>query len=455
VVDVARIVWPNGDIQAEFDLRSNESVQARQRLKGSCPWLFAFDGQGMAFITDFIWRSPLGLRINAQETAGVMMTEDWVKVKGSELRPKEGFYDLRITAELWETHFFDHISLMVVDHPEDTEIFVDERFAFPPPPLAIQATGRVHPVSRVMDDGGRDVTEFVAEEDDRYLASFERGAYQGVAEEHSIEIDLRDAPSEGPLRLLASGWVRPTDSSINVAISQGSHPAPSGLHLEVPDGRGGWTTVHTDLGFPAGKYKTIVVDLSDIFPAQQIVRLTTNLEIYWDVISWAPGLPDAELRTRRLEPARADLRYRGYSEVVTPDRTHPEVPLYDALASSVQIWQDLEGYYTRFGDVRALLRGVDDRYVIMNAGDELLLEFPAPEEPPPGWKRDFVLVGDGWVKDGDFNTTYSETVRPLPAHDLPDYDGRRGTLEDDPVYGRHPDDWRSFHTRYVTNEVLR
>lgn len=455
VVEVARIVWPNGDIQAEFDLLSNETVQARQRLKGSCPWLFAFDGEGMAFVTDFLWRSPLGLRINAQETAGVMMTEDWVKVEGSELKAKDGAYDLRITAELWETHFFDHVSLMVVDHPVGTEIFVDERFAFPPPALKVQATAPAIPVSRVTDDRGRDVTAVVAEEDSRYLASFEKGPYQGVAEEHAIEIDLRDAPADEPLRLLASGWIRPTDSSINVAIAQGSHAPPTGLRLDVPDGRGGWTTVYPNLGFPAGKFKTIVVDLTGVFPAEQIVRLTTNLEIYWDAISWAPGLPDTDLRTTRIEPSRADLRYRGYSVVVEPDRTHPEVPIYDSLASSVQMWQDLQGYYTRFGDVRELLRRIDDRYVIMNAGDELRFEFPALEDPPAGWTRDFVLIGDGWVKDGDYNTAYSETVRPLPAHDLPAYDSPRGVLEEDPVYRRHRDDWRIFHTRYVTNEALR
>ena len=32
--------------------------------------------------------------------------------------------------------------------------------------------------------------------------------------------------------------------------------------------------------------------------------------------------------------------------------------------------------------------------------------------------RDYVLVGDGWVKDGNFNTTFSQTVLPLPAHDI-------------------------------------
>ncbi|GIV57639.1 MAG: hypothetical protein KatS3mg042_0552 [Rhodothermaceae bacterium] len=80
VADVARIIWPNGDVQAEFDLLSDEVLSAQQRLKGSCPWLFTFDGERMAFVTDFLWRSPLGLKINAVETAGIMTTEDWVKI---------------------------------------------------------------------------------------------------------------------------------------------------------------------------------------------------------------------------------------------------------------------------------------------------------------------------------------------------------------------------------------
>ena len=37
----------------------------------------------------------------------MLTTEDWVKVRGDQLTPRDGSYDLRITAELWETHFFD------------------------------------------------------------------------------------------------------------------------------------------------------------------------------------------------------------------------------------------------------------------------------------------------------------------------------------------------------------
>jgi len=52
--NVARIIWPNGDVQAEFELQARQVVVARQRLQGSCPWLFAYDGEAMRSITDFI-----------------------------------------------------------------------------------------------------------------------------------------------------------------------------------------------------------------------------------------------------------------------------------------------------------------------------------------------------------------------------------------------------------------
>jgi hypothetical protein len=118
-------------------------------------------------------------------------------------------------------------------------------------------------------------------------------------------------------------------------------------------------------------------------------------------------------------------------------------------------WRDLEGYYTRFGDVRELLTQVDDRYVIMNAGDELRLTFPEAPPPAAGLVRDFVAVADGWEKDGDYNTTFSRTVLPLPTHRSGRYDTPPTRLEDDPVYRQHPDDFARYHTRYVTSEAVR
>jgi tetratricopeptide (TPR) repeat protein len=459
--DVVRVVWPNGTVQAEYDLVANQSVLAEQRLKGSCPWLFAFDGERVRFVTDILWRSPLGLRINAQDTAGVVQTEDWVKVRGDQLAPRDGYYDLRITAELWETHFFDHVSLVAVDHPSDTEVFVDERFSIPPPPLEVRATTRLRPVASATDDLGDDVTDVVRERDGRYLDTFGRGAYQGVTRDHFVEIDLGDAASEDALVLVASGWLHPTDSSINVALGQGKRTPPTPLSLEVPDGRGGWRVAKSGLGFPAGKHKTILLDLGGVYEpgAPRRLRLRTNLEIFWDSIDWATALPSADVTTHRIASESADLRFRGYSTMGQADRSSPELPDYERLAGTAPRWIDLVGYYTRFGDVRPLLAGVDDRYVILNAGDEILLRFAALPPPPEGWTRDFVFVSDGWEKDGDFNTTFSKTVLPLPSHDRPEYNVRPDSLEDDPVYKVHAQDWQEYHTRYVTprafHEILK
>jgi hypothetical protein len=255
--------------------------------------------------------------------------------------------------------------------------------------------------------------------------------------------------------LVAHGFLYPTDSSINVAIGQGGHVRPQSLSLEAQDARGHWVSVGSELGFPAGKNKTILLDLGLVERAGVVgarrLRLRTNLEIYWDSLAVAEGVSDASLLTQRLHPAIADLRYRGFSVTRSERRDQPEIPLYDRIANITPRWRDLVGYYTRFGDVRELLAEVEDRYVIMNAGDELRLSFSAPPPPAPGWVRDFVLIGDGWVKDGDFNTSFSKTVLPLPAHDEPDYRASSPTpsLEADPVYRRYAADWQDFHTRFV------
>ena len=455
--DVARIVWPNGVLQSEFDLAAEDSITATQRLKGSCPWLFAWNGKEMGFVTDFIWRSPLGLRINAQATADVLMTEEWVKLRGDQLAAKDGAYDLRVTAELWETHFFDHMSLLVVDHPSGTDVYVDERFAVPPPKLAVHATSRVRAFAAARDDHGRDVSGIVRDRDDRHLDFAGRGVYQGVTRPHYVEVEVpEDAPRTGPLLLVGQGWIHPTDSSVNVALSHGAHPAPAGLSLHVADARGRFREVRSGLGFPAGKDKTVLIDLTGLFPASgpRKLRLKTNLEIFWDRLGWAVGRPEVSIEPRRLELRSAELRYRGYSITEQHDASRPERPRY-ILEGTAPRWRDLEGFHTRFGDVRELLLTVDDRYVIMNAGDEMVLRFPEVPPVAAGMVRDFIVIGDGWEKDGDYNTIASRTILPLPTHRSPAYERGTGKLEDDAMYRRHPADFEHYHTRYVAPERVR
>ena len=73
------------------------------------------------------------------------------------------------------------------------------------------------------------------------------------------------AAQSGPLWLIAHGWLHPTDASVNIALSQNNQPPPHGLVLEVADGKGGWVMARDAIGFPAGKNKTILVDLNHVF----------------------------------------------------------------------------------------------------------------------------------------------------------------------------------------------
>ncbi|MBS1841685.1 MAG: VCBS repeat-containing protein [Acidobacteria bacterium] len=457
--DAMRIVWPNGSVRAEFSLPADQAVLTEQRIKGSCPYLFAFNGKGVEFVKDAVpWSSAIGLRINTVGTARVEATEEWYKIGPDELVPHDGYYDMRITAELWETYYYDYLAMMVVDHPVGTEIYVDERFVIPPAKLAITATETPHKIVSAVDDDGHDVTDIVSTLDGKYLDNFGRGQYQGVTRDHYVEVDLgNDVPQSGPVWLIAKGWMHPTDSSINVAIGQGKHETARGLSLEVPDGHGGWAVAKSNLGFPAGRKKICLFDLANIFlpGTPHRVRLRTNLEIYWDSIEWAKGLPDTQLKTVKLDPTVADLHYRGYSVMNQANPSSPEIPDYNHFEGSKQRWRDLVGYYTRYGDVRELLGKIDDRYVIMNSGDEMTFRFAEQPAPSGGWKRDYLIIGDGWIKDGDYNSGFSRTVEPLPYHAKNLYDTAPGRLEDEYVYKRHPEDWEKYHTRYVTPDVFK
>ncbi len=457
--DVVRVIWPNGTFSAEFELKADQSIVTEQRLKASCPFLFAFNGKQMEFVKDAVpWGSAIGLRINTIGSAKIAATGEWYKIRRDQLVPRDGYYDLRITAELWEVYYYDYIALMPVDHPAGTEIFVDERFVVPPAKLGFTTVQTPRKIAGAVDDNGTDVSELVRNRDGKAVDTFGRGQYQGLTRDHFLEIDLGEVvPKSGPLYLIADGSIHDTESSINVAITQGNRWKAQGMSLEVPDGKGGWRVAQSNLGFPAGRKKTVLFNLTNAFlpNTPRRVRIRTNLEIYWDQIEWAVGLSNEIVKTVTLNPNLADLHYRGYSVIHKPDAGAPEIPDYNMLSGTTQIWRDLVGYYTRHGEVGELLNGIDDRYVIVASGDEMSLHFPEQPPPPTGWVRDFILVGDGWIKDGDYNSTFSRTVLPLPYHAKQEYITTPGKLEDEWVYKKFPDDWKNYHTRFVTPYVFR
>jgi hypothetical protein len=223
-------------------------------------------------------------------------------------------------------------------------------------------------------------------------------------------------------------------------------------YLQVKDSAGRWQTVVADMGIPAGKPKTIAVDLTGKFlSASREVRIVTNLCVYWDEIFLSEENAAPPVRLTPIDAESADLHFRGFSTpVIHSRRKQPEGFDY-ARWMPASMWNPTAGYYTRYGDVKPLVKALDDRLVIMGSGDELRLLFPEQAAGPlrAGWKRDFLLFVDGWAKDADANTAYSQTVDPLPFHGMSQYPYGNGE--------HFPDDaahqW--YREQYNTRPALR
>lgn len=450
IADVIRVVWTNGVPQNVIEPKAKQKILEKQVLKGSCPFLYVYDGEKYQFVTDLLWRAPLGL-VTTMGFVAPDETKDFVKIPASQIKPKSGKYSIQITEELWETAYFDMVKLIAVDHPEDSDVYVNEQYT--PPPFSeftiYKVSEKRYPKSAV-DHLGNDVSDALRTSDYRYAVEHNPGPYQGVVSPHSIILDLGDVANDEQITLYLNGWIFPTDTSINVALSQNRSLIPSFPSISVKNAAGNWTTVKDMIGIPAGKNKTITVDLTGIFLSEdRQVRIATDMQIYWDAAFFTVGIQDVPIRITELNPDSADLHYRGFSEMYRPNDHAPHLFDYQKLTTTPQ-WRDLAGYYTRYGDVKPLLQRVDDMYVILNAGDEITVEFDASLLPSlkTGWQRAFILYSDGWDKDGDINTLTSQTVEPLPFHGMSSYPY--------PSHEHYPDseEHQRYRIEYNTRRVM-
>jgi tetratricopeptide (TPR) repeat protein len=422
-IDVVRITWPNGLIQNETRQPADKTYryEESQRLSGSCPMIWTWNGSEFEFITDVLGVAPLGAADGDGAYFPVNHVEH-ISIPGKALRPVNGRFDIRLTEELSEVTYLDQVQLYAVDHPAGTEVFTNDKFQSPPfPPLSFyQSSRRIYPVA-AHDDKGADVLARVLKSDGLAPNTFERTAL-GVAGMHTLELDFGKVAPDGVATLLLNGWVDWADGSVFRAAAQEGGPGLVMPYLQMQDASGAWQTVNQDMGLPSGKPKTIAVDLK--FPASsRKIRIVTNLCIYWDEIflSEATGAP--AVRRQPIPLISADLHFRGFSKShIDPSRLKPDTYEY-AQVSSDSFWNPTPGFYTRYGAVRELVSGVDDQLVIMGSGDEVTLGFsPATlAPPPPGSVRDYLFEVDGWAKDSDPNTAFSSTVEPLPFHGMSAY----------------------------------
>ncbi len=428
-----RAILPNGLTQTIRDPKIDSLLEEEQTLKGSCPYLYAWDGEKYLFMTDCLWAAPLGLQV----ARGVVAKDrpwEYLKIDGRNIKPRDGRYEFRITEELWEVAYFDQVALTVVDHPADVEVWTNEKVG--PAEIAtptIFAFGKddLRPVQSAVDTGGRDVTQQLADADRDFVQGFDFRLRQGLCDPHWIDLDFgdvvrsEDKTEDANIYLVLTGWILPTDTSLNIQIDQNPDLLPIEFpSIWVPDTsqKDGWRKAIPFMGFPGGKTKTIVVDVTDVLNRDDPrFRVRTSAQIYWDRAQIAIQTEPAEFQTTDVDLISADVAFHGYSKRLRHDSTQPET--YDYQESShASRWPPLRGYLTRFGDCADLIRRWDDSMVVISSGDEIRLAFTVPETTPPqGWIRDFILHSVGWDKDADLNTLSGQTIGPLPYRDMRQY----------------------------------
>ena len=133
--EVIRILWTNGVPQNMFFPATNQDLIEEQQLKGSCPFLYAWNGEEYAFVKDIMWKSALGMPLGIMgETSSYAPSDasvDYIKIPGERMKMQDDKYIVQVTGELWETIYTDKIALVVLDHPEEVEVYVDERMGQP------------------------------------------------------------------------------------------------------------------------------------------------------------------------------------------------------------------------------------------------------------------------------------------------------------------------------------
>jgi hypothetical protein len=307
-VDAVRITWPNGLIQNETQQLVAKSMryEEQQRLSGSCPMIFAWDGKQFRFITDVLGVAPLGAS-SGDGNFFPVDHDEYVQIPGEALALVDGHYEIRIAEELREVSYLDQIHLIAVDHPARTEIFTNDKFKSPPFPdfRLFGVEKRIYPKA-ARDGNGRDVLRRVLKQDRVYPDDFRRDV-SGVAETHALDLDFGAAAKDGRAVLILNGWVDWADGSTFLRAAQQPGAGLVLPYLQMKDAGGAWRTVIADMGIPAGKPKTISVDLTGKWlSASREVRIVTNLCVYWDEIFLSENDAAPDVRQTHIAAETAD-----------------------------------------------------------------------------------------------------------------------------------------------------
>jgi cytochrome c-type biogenesis protein CcmH/NrfG len=524
--DIVRMLWPTGVLQDEINVAGDKQQNFLEidRRGSSCPTLFVWNGERYEFVADMLGAGVVGHWVGPGQR-DIPRPLEWIKINRSMIREKEysraqtnchpersegpmqfpakctdsspqkvaaqddshllttsdqrptTVLSFRFMEPLEEAVYLDQVRLLTVDHPADVDVYPNEYFASNPPypEFKVVISRNARPPAGAWDDHGHNV--LAALKAHRYFGDFALTQFLGFAKPHTLTLDLGERYRGGPLWLLLHGEVEYFSANSMYAASQAGIEAMAPfVEAQLPNGE--WKRVIDDMGFPAGGPRTMTADLTGKLPVgTRRIRITTNLQIYWDniLIDRTPqiaeqmrhpersrsssGVRDLPQNTAsyRLTPVplvRADLEFHGYPLKI--EGTPPgNVNYIYEQASATGPYTRPAGSYTRYGDVLPLLTTTDDKLAVFGSGDEVRLDFDPSNLPslPKGWVRDYFFAAKGYEKDMDFYAADGNYVAPLPFLSMGEYP--YAPKKSFPLDDVHLNYLLEYNTRYMSGREQR
>ena len=469
--DIVRMLWPTGVLQDEIQIAGDKKQEFLEidRRGSSCPTLFAWNGERYEFVADMLGAAVVGHWIGPNQR-DIPRPVEYIKIPTGLVQPTTDarrpttVLSFRFMEPLEEAVYLDQVRLMAVDRPADLDVYPNEYFASNPPypEFKVVVSRDAKSPAGAWDEHGHDVLPDLLAH--RFFGDFELTQFAGFAKPHTLTLDLGEAYKGGPLWLLMHGEIEYFTANSMYAAAQ-AKLEPTSPYVEALGADGKWKRVIDDMGFPAGGPRTMTADLTGKLPrGTQKIRITTNLQVYWDSILLsrteqpvAPGtgrlsrgqlapaaveetsggrtFANAEGERPSGQPAggwryritavpllHADLEYHGYPykiEGLPPGNVHY---IYEKTSATGPYTRP-QGTYTRYGDVLPLLTATDDKLAVFGSGDEVRLDFDSSKLPalPQGWVRDYFFAANGYEKDMDFYAAEGNYVAPLPFLSMGEY----------------------------------
>jgi tetratricopeptide (TPR) repeat protein len=455
--DIVRMTWPTGVLQDEIQVAGDKEQKFTEidRRGSSCPTLFVWNGERYELVADMLGAGVVGHWMGPGQR-DVPRPVEYIKIDRSAIREKDGKLSFRFMEPLEEAVYLDQVRVLAVDHPADLDVYPNEYFASNPPypefKVVVSKSEDARPPAGAWDEHGHNVLPDLLAH--HYFGDFALTQFQGFAKPHSLTLDLGEAYRGGPLWLLLHGEVEYFSANSMYAASQAGVQAIS-PYVEALGGDGKWVRVVDDMGFPAGGPRTMTADLTGkLPPGTQRIRITTNLQVYWDSILIDKTAQDASVRLTPVPLVRADLGFHGFPlkiEGTPPGNVHY---IYEKTSATGPYTRPA-GTYTRYGDVLPLLTALDDQSVVFGSGDEVRLDFDPSKLPalPQGWVRDYFFAANGYEKDMDFYAAEGNFVAPLPFLRMGDYPYPPG--KSFPLDDAHVNYLLEYNTRHVSGNEQR